>query len=169
MIHSLTRSLINRPVYSIRSQKVRFPSKSLLRSCGGQERVSECLNSSNAKDIAGSVDKKGYPAQDYDLWSRWNHLYVKMRRAFNLWSGTQIYHPGADHLRSAMYSSLQCHKKQVAPWIAFVSSGMLFMLSGHNANIESCNPIQDQPMINTVREFWVYAITPYAFLRFWPI
>jgi hypothetical protein len=41
---------------------------------------------------------------------------------------------------------------------------MLFMLSGYKANIESCNLIQDQPVINTVRKFWVYAMTPICFL-----
>ncbi|HEY6757787.1 MAG TPA: hypothetical protein VI037_10430 [Nitrososphaera sp.] len=44
---------------------------------------------------------------------------------------------------------------------------MLFVLSGYYENIGICNLIQDQPLINTFREFWVYAvyaITPLCFL-----
>jgi hypothetical protein len=52
------------------------------------------------------------------------------------------------------------------PELGLFPSGMLFLFlsSGYHANIESCNLIQDQPLINTVREFWVYAITPLCFL-----
>jgi hypothetical protein len=44
---------------------------------------------------------------------------------------------------------------------------MLFVLSGYYENIGSCNLIQDQPLINTFKEFWVYAvyaIKPLCFL-----
>jgi hypothetical protein len=41
---------------------------------------------------------------------------------------------------------------------------MLFILSGYKANIEIYNLIRDQLVINTVREFWVYAVMPVGFL-----
>src|SRR5690606_35966975 len=54
-------------------------------------------------------------------------------------------------------------RNRLAAGIAFVS-GILFLLSGYRANIEIYNLIREELVVNTVRDFWMYAVVPIGFL-----
>src|SRR5215208_3828372 len=92
----------------------------------------------------------------------------KDEEACNLWSHTQVYHPGADHLRSAQTLRYNTTRNRFCCLNCVCSSGMLC----------SCCPAARQTLRaatdsrsasdNTVRQFWVYAITPICFLELLP-
>ena len=115
------------------------------------------------KTLAESVDKKGIRLRITANEARRNYSYAKMKGL-----ATYGHVPKSavrerivyDRLQTLRYSTT---RNRLAAGIAFVS-GMLFILSGYKANIEIYNLIRDQLVVNTVREFWIYAIIPVGLL-----
>ncbi|HEY6757788.1 MAG TPA: hypothetical protein VI037_10435 [Nitrososphaera sp.] len=58
------------------------------------------------------MTRKGYPSRIIAYQA--DETIHKDEEAYNLWSRTQVYHTGADHLRSAIDSSVQHHEDRFA-------------------------------------------------------
>jgi hypothetical protein len=116
------------------------------------------------KTLAESIDKKGIRLRITTYEARRNYYsYAKMKRLAiygHVPKSAVRKRIVYDRLQTLRYSTT---RNSIAAGIALVS-GMLFILSGYKANIEIYNLIQNQIVINTVREFWVYAIMPVGFL-----
>jgi len=115
------------------------------------------------KSLAGSVDKKGIRLLITAYEVRQKYSYSKMKRLAIYGkvpkSAVQqriVY----DRLQTLRYSTT---RNRLAAGIAFVS-GILFLLSGYRANIEIYNLIREELVVNTVRDFWMYAVVPIGFL-----
>jgi hypothetical protein len=115
------------------------------------------------KPLALSVDKKGIRLRITAHEARHKYSYSKMKRLAVL---GQVPKSAVqqrivrDRLQTVRYSTT---RNRVAAGIAFVS-GILFLISGYRANIEIYNLAREQLVVNTVREFWTYAVVPIGFL-----
>ena len=154
MIHSLTGST-DQPASTLIISQNRFLRKlslSLSLSLSDYAEVkkvlvSERLKSSNTKDTVESVDKKGISISGSWPMMQTIPFMCKDEEACNLWSHTQVHHQELikyDQLHTLRYNTT---RNRFVAWIAFVSSGLMFMLSGCKANIESCNLIQGWQVI----------------------
>ncbi|HXG07472.1 MAG TPA: hypothetical protein VNI77_09135 [Nitrososphaera sp.] len=65
-----------------------------------------------------------------------------------------------DRLQTMRYSTT---RNRLAACIAFVS-GILFLISGYRADTEIYNLIREELVLNTVRDFWMYAVVPIGVL-----
>jgi hypothetical protein len=115
------------------------------------------------KALAESVDKKGirlritaYEARKKYSHSKMKRLAVEGQVPKSAVEQRIVY----DRLQTLRYSTT---RNRLAACIAFVS-GILFLLSGYRANIEIYNLVREQLVVNTVRDFWVYAVIPVGFL-----
>jgi hypothetical protein len=115
------------------------------------------------KSLAESVDKKGIRLGITAHEVRRNYSHSRMKRLALYGevprSAVQqriVY----DRLQTLRYSTT---RNRLAACIAFVS-GILFLLSGYRANIEIYNLVREQLVVNTVRDFWAYAVVPVGFL-----
>lgn len=115
------------------------------------------------KSLALSVDRKGIRLRITAYEARHKYSRAKMKR-LALYGQVpksavqeRIFY---DRLQTLRYSTT---RNRVAAGIAFVS-GILFLISGYRANIEIYNLIREQLVINTAREFWMYAVVPVGFL-----
>jgi len=128
MIHSLTGST-DQPASTLIKSQNRFLRKTLSllpdHAVVKKVLVSERLKASNTRGTAESVDKEGISSSG--LWpvKQTKPFICKDEEACNLWSHTQVYHPGADHLRSAQTLRYNTTRNRFVAWIMFVSSGML--------------------------------------------
>jgi len=115
------------------------------------------------KPLALSIDKKGIRLRITAYEARHKYSSTKMK---NLAVVGKVPKSAVqqrivrDRLQTLRYSTT---RNRIAAGIAFVA-GILFLISGYRANIEIYNLIRDQLVVNTVREFWTYAIIPIGFL-----
>jgi uncharacterized membrane protein len=115
------------------------------------------------KSLALSVDKKGirlkitaYEARRKYSYSKMKHLALYGQVPRSAVQQRIVY----DRLQTLRHSTT---RNRIAAGIALVS-GILFLLSGYQANIEIYNLVREQLVMNTVREFWAYAVVPIGFL-----
>jgi hypothetical protein len=115
------------------------------------------------KSLAVSVDKKGIRLRitAYEARHKYSHSKMKRLALYGQVPKSAVQQRIVyDRLQTLRYSTT---RNRLAAGIAFVS-GILFLISGYRANIEIYNLIRDQLVINTVREFWAYAVIPIGFL-----
>jgi hypothetical protein len=115
------------------------------------------------KSLAESVDKKGIRLRITAYEGRKKYSHSKMKRLAlegrvprSAVQQRIVY----DRLQTLRYSTT---RNRLAACIAFVS-GILFLLSGYRANIEIYNLAREQLVVNTIRDFWTYAVVPVGFL-----
>lgn len=115
------------------------------------------------KLLAGSVDKNGIRLRitAYEARHKYSHSKMKYLAIYGQIPKSAVQQRiFYDRLQTLRYGTT---RNRIAASIAFVS-GILFLLSGYRANIEIYNLIREQIVVNTVREFWTYAIAPIGFL-----
>jgi hypothetical protein len=115
------------------------------------------------KSLAESVDKKGIRLRitAYEARREYSHSKMKRLALYGEVPKSAVQHRIVyDRLLTLRYGIT---RNRLAACIAFVS-GILFLLSGYRANIEIYNLIRDQLVVNTAKDFWIYAVVPVGFL-----
>jgi hypothetical protein len=158
--------LINRPVYSIDGKKIGFVRKLVADYILVKKGLVTLNKYFIPKSLAESLDKKRRIRLKVDANEvRTKYSYVKMKDLLTALENV----PEQDVKPRPLYDRLQTFRygvtrNRAAAAIAFVS-GILFISSGYQANIEIYNLIQDQIIaIDGLRDFWQYLIEPIGVL-----
>jgi len=142
-------ALINRQVRSLNLKIGSFEKLSLLPDHAVVKKVlvSERPKASNTKGTAESVDKEGISSSG--LWpvKQTKPFICKDEEACNLWSHTQVYHPGADHLRSAQTLRYNTTRNRFVAWIVFVPPACCVHVVRLQDKHWELQLIQDRPVI----------------------
>jgi hypothetical protein len=115
------------------------------------------------KSLAESVDRKGIrlAITAYEARKKYSHSKMKKLALYGEVPRSAVQQRIVlDRLQTLRYGTT---RNRLAACIAFVS-GILFLLSGYQANIEIYNLIREQLVVNTFRDFWTYAVIPVGFL-----
>lgn len=115
------------------------------------------------KALAESVDKKGIRLRitAYEARKKYSHSKMKRLALYGQVPRSAVQQRIVyDRLQALRYGTT---RNRLAACIAFVS-GILFLLSGYRANIEIYNLVREQLVVNTARDFWIYAVVPVGFL-----
>jgi hypothetical protein len=158
--------LINRPVYSIDGKKIGFVRKLVADYILVKKGLVTLNKYFIPKSLAESLDKKRRIRLKVDANEvRTKYSYAKMKDLLTALENV----PEQDVKPRPLYDRLQTFRygvtrNRAAAAIAFVS-GILFISSGYQANIEIYNLIQDQIIaIDGLRDFWQYLIAPIGVL-----
>jgi len=156
-------ALINRPVYSSDRKKMGFLRKTLPDYLVVKKGLVGLSSYLIPKSLAESVDKKGIRLRITAYEARQKYSHSKMKR---LALYGQV--PKSAVRQRVVYDRVQTlrhstTRNRLAAGIAFVS-GVMFLLSGYQANAEIYSLAREQLVVNTAREFWTYAVIPVGFL-----
>ena len=156
-------TLINRPVYSSDRKKMGFLRKTLPDYLVVKKGLVGLSSYLIPKSLAESVDKKGIRLRITAYEARQKYSHSKMKR---LALYGQV--PKSAVRQRVVYDRVQTlrhstTRNRLAAGIAFVS-GVMFLLSGYQANAEIYSLAREQLVVNTAREFWTYAVIPVGFL-----
>lgn len=156
-------ALINRAVCSSDRKKVGFLRKTLPDYLVVEKELVGLSSYLIPKSLAESVDKKGIRLRITAYEARHKYSHSKLKR-FVLHG--QV--PKSAVRQRVVYDRVQtlrhsATRNRLAAGIALVS-GILFLLSGYQANAEIYSLATEQLVVNTAREFWTYAVVPVGFL-----
>jgi len=115
------------------------------------------------KSLVESVGKKGIRLRitAYEARHRYSHSKMKRLALYGQVPKSAVRQRIVyDRMQTLRYSAT---RNRLAAGIAFVS-GIMFLLSGYQANAEIYSLVREQLVVNTVREFWTYAVIPVGFL-----
>jgi hypothetical protein len=156
-------ALINRPVYSSDRKKVGFLRKTLPDYLVVKKGLVGLSSYLIPKSLAESVDKKGIRLRitAYEARHKYSHSKMKRLALYGQVPKSAVRQRIVyDRVQTLRYSTT---RNRLAAGIAFVS-GVLFLLSGYQASAEIYNLVREQLVVNTVRDFWTYAVIPVGFL-----
>jgi hypothetical protein len=155
--------LINRPVYSSDRRKIGFLRKTLPEYMIVKKGLIGLSSYLIPKALAESVDKKGIRLRisSYEVRKKYTHSKMKRLAVEGQVPRSAVQQRIViDRVQTLRYSTT---RNRLAACIAFIS-GILFIASGYRANVEIYNIVREQLVVNTVRDFWTYAVIPVGFL-----
>ena len=154
---------MNRPVYSSDRKKIGFLRKTLPEYLVVKKGLVGLSSYLIPKSAARSVDKRGIRLgiTAYEARQKYSHAKMKRLALYGMVPKSAVRQRIVyDRVQTLRYSAT---RNRLAAGIAFVS-GILFLLSGYQANLEIFELAREQLVLNTAREFWTFAVIPVGVL-----
>ena len=158
--------LLNKSVYSIDGKKIGFLRKVVADYMLVKKGFVSLTKYFIPTALAESVSKKGIRIRVTVVEAKTKYSSTTMKNFVN---NFESLHQGeiknriiVDRLQVVRYGTT---RNRLAAGIAFIS-GILFLISGYNANLAIYDLIADQIRLYTGQEVWQYAVAPINFLAF---
>jgi hypothetical protein len=158
--------LFNKPVYSIDGKKIGFLRKVVADYMLVKKGFVSLTKYFIPTSLAESVSKKGIRIRVTAIEAKTKYSYVNMKNFLN---NFESLHQGeiknriiVDRLQAIRYGTT---RNRLAAGIAFIS-GILFLISGYQANLAIYDLIGEQVRLHAGHEIWQYVVTPIGFLAF---
>jgi sporulation protein YlmC with PRC-barrel domain len=158
--------LLNKPVYSIDGKKIGFLRKVVADYMLVKKGFVSLTKYFIPTSLAESVSKKGIRIRVTAIEAKTKYSYVNMKNFLN---NFESLHQGeiknriiVDRLQAIRYGTT---RNRLAAGIAFIS-GILFLISGYQANLAIYDLIGEQVRLHAGHEIWQYVVTPIGFLAF---
>jgi hypothetical protein len=158
--------LLNKPVYSIDGKKIGFLRKVVADYMLVKKGFVSLTKYFIPTSLAESVSKKGVRIRVTSVEAKMKYSSINMKNFVNNFESLhqeEIKNRTiVDRLQVIRYGT---SRNRLAAGIAFIS-GILFLISGYQANLAIYDLIGEQVRLHAGQEIWQYAVAPIGFLAF---